>query len=79
MLVSGNSVRGAESFEENRARERGLLREKCGGIVGAQQAGTVRGFGAANARRDLGRSRWLADFKSAAVVKVIAKEVAKRS
>ncbi len=47
--------------------------------MGAQQAGTVRGFGATKARRDLGRSRWLADFKSAAVVKVIAKEVAKRS
>jgi hypothetical protein len=49
------------------------------GIEGAQQAGTVRGFGGTNGRRERGSSRWLADRNSAAVVKVMAKATAKRS
>ncbi len=57
----------------------GRARRKWGGIVGAQHVGTDKGFGGTKARRDRGSSRWLAARIKAAVVKVIAKEIEKRS
>ncbi len=54
-------------------------REKVEAIKGAQQSGTVRGFGAARGNKERGRRRWLADRSSAAVVKVMAKATANLS
>ncbi len=54
-------------------------RRARGGMEGAQQAGTVSGFGGIKGNKERGSSRWLADRSNAAVVKVIAKATAKRS
>ena len=49
------------------------------GMEGAQHAGTVSGFGGTKGSSERGSMRWLADFSSEAVVKVIANATAKRS
>ena len=48
-------------------------------IEGAQQRGTVRGFGATKGIKERGKRRWLADRSNAAVVKVMAKATANLS
>ncbi len=53
--------------------------EEVEAMKGAQQSGTVRGFGATKGIKERGKRRWLAERNSAAVVKVMAKATANLS
>ncbi len=81
----GESSREVESdvrVKELKAAERRRRRKDCEKVVaikGAQQSGTVRGFGATKGIKERGKRRWLAYRSNAAVVKVIAKATANLS
>ena len=79
---SSREVESDVRVEELKEVERRRRREDCekvAAIKGAQQSGTVRGFGATKGIKERGKRRWLADRSNAAVVKVIAKATANLS